>query len=208
MQQAKELEALLSENKIENSLIENKSSLDASFSSALLNDFEIKIKAEDFERAQLLVEEQAANMLNDIDKDYYLLSFTNEELYDIILKKDEWNEFDYLLARKLLTQRGKVVDDELLISIKNQRIKDLSKPEPHQKAWVFAGYLLAFLGGVIGVIIGYLLWRSQKTLPNGVKVYSYSKSERKHGLIIFSIGVFMFALSIMLQVFNFNAFRY
>lgn len=200
LQQAKELEQLLALNNIESRLIENKSNLDGSFASVLLNEYEIKIRPEDFDRADSLVEGLVAETLNEIDKDYYLLSFSDEELYDIIRKKDEWNEFDYLLARKLLTERGKKVDDELINNFKKQRLKELAKPEPHRHGWVISGYIFAFLGGFLGIVIGYLLWTSQKSLPNGTKVYSYSEYERMHGKTIFIIGLIIFPVALLMRI--------
>lgn len=197
LEQARMLEELLFSNNIENRLIENKSSLDGSFSTTLLNDYEIKIKHEDFIKAVGFMESHAVHMFNNIDKDYYLLSFNDDELYDIILKKDEWNEFDYLLAKKLLADRGKVIDDELLKDLRKQRLDDLAKPEPEQPKWVIIGYLSAFFGGLLGLIIGYLLWTSKKTLPNGEKVYSYSEFERRQGKRIFIIGAIIFPIVLM-----------
>lgn len=41
-----------------------------------------------------------------VDKDYYLFSFTEIELEDLIQKKNEWSKFDFLLAKKILNDRG------------------------------------------------------------------------------------------------------
>ena len=82
------------------------------------------------------------------------MEFTDEELYDVLLKSDEWNKFDYTLAQKLLSDRGKSIDEELLNSLKKQRLEDLAKPDEGQKPWIIAGYFLALLGGFIGLIIG------------------------------------------------------
>lgn len=122
-------------------------------------------------------------MLDKIDKKYYLFSFTNDELYEILIKSDEWNPFDYKLAQKLLINRGEKVDAEMLDSLKKERLKVLAKPEQNQNSWIVAGYLFSFLGGGVGIIIGYSLWSSKKTLPNGERIYSYKSVDRKHGKI-------------------------
>ena len=110
-------------------------------------------------------------------------------MYEILLKADEWNEFDYKLAQKILVQRGKSVDTELLKALKKQRIELLAKPEENQKSWIVAGYIFATLGGLLGIFIGYSLWTSKKSLPNGQKVYSYNEKDRTHGKNIFYIGL-------------------
>ena len=123
------------------------------------------------------------------------------ELYDILLKSDEWNKFDYSLAQKILRDRGKNIDKELLDSLKKQRLEDLAKPDENQKPWIIAGYVFALLGGFLGLIIGYFLWTSKKTLPNGQKVYSYSSNDRKHGKYIFYIALIIFPSALLLKVF-------
>lgn len=202
--QAQELETLLNKNNIKTILGDNIPPLDVTFSgSTLQNQYEIKIDSADFEKAEIILEKETENLLDSIDPDYYLLSFTNEELYEILLNSDEWNVFDYKLAQKLLTDRGKTIDADMLASLKKERIKTLAKPEENQKPWIIAGYIFSFLGGGIGIVIGYSLWRSKKTLPNGERVYSYNEEDRKNGFRIFLIGIIVFpTLSILRFISN------
>lgn len=200
-EQANELKDLLNENGIECLLADNIPSVDITFSgNTLQNEYEVKIKQSDFKKADEILEKKAENLIDHIDKDYYLYEFTNEELYEILLKPDEWNVINYALAQKILKERGKSVDKELLNSLKNERLKDLAKTEENQKAWIIVGYIFSFLGGFIGLIIGYLLWTSKKTLPNGQKVYSYSANDRKHGKYIFYIGLIIAPIILLLRV--------
>ena len=53
------------------------------------------------------------------------------------------------------------------------------------------GYVLAVLGGLLGIIIGGVMWRSKDKLPNGEKVSRYDARTRRHGLIMFIIGIVM-----------------
>lgn len=199
--QAKELEALLSKNNIKTILADNLPPIDITFSgSTLQNQYEVKIDASDFEKAELILEKETENLLDTIDSDYYLMSFTNEELYEILLNSDDWNIFDYKLAQKILTDRGKTIDSDLLVSLKKERLKILAKPEENQKPWIIAGYIFSLLGGGIGIVIGYSLWKSKKTLPNGERVHSYSAEDRKHGKTIFFISIIIFPLSFIISI--------
>ncbi len=201
LEQANELKSLLEKNGIETIIADNLPSVDVTFSgNTLQNEFEIRIKQSEFEKAEEILEKNAEELIDQIDKDYYLFEFSNEELYEILLKSDEWNPFDYSLAQKILKQRGKSIDKELLNSLKIERLKDLAKPEENQKPWIIAGYIFSFIGGFLGLIIGYFLWTSKKTLPNGQKVYSYSKRDRKHGKYIFYIGLIIVPITILLKV--------
>ena len=201
LEQANELKELLKENGIESLLADNIPPVDVTFSgNTLQNEFEVRIKQSDFKKAEEILEKNAEKLIDQIDKDYYLFEFTDEELYEILLKSDEWNAFDYSLAQKILKQRGKSVDKELLNSLKNERLRDLAKPEENQKPWIIAGYVFSLLGGFLGLIIGYFLWTSKKTLPNGQKVYSYSANDRKHGKYIFYIGLIITPTALLLKV--------
>ena len=201
--QAQELETLLNQNNIITVLTDNIAPVDVTFSgNTLLNQYEIKIDIADFKKAEAVLEKDAEDILDKIDQDYYLLSFTNEELYEVLLKSDEWNIFDYKLAQKLLTNRGKTIDPEMLDSLRKERLKILAQPEENQKPWIIAGYLFSFLGGGIGIIIGYSLWTSKKTLPNGERIYSYNDGDREHGKMIFFIGLIIFPLALIIKILN------
>lgn len=129
LEQANELKELLKENGIESLLSDNIPPVDVTFTgNTLQNEFEVIIKQSDFKKATEILEKNAENLIDQIDKDYYLFEFTDEELYEILLKSDEWNEFNYTLAQKILKQGGKSVNKELMNSLKNERLKDLAKP--------------------------------------------------------------------------------
>lgn len=201
---ATELRNTLENNNIETIIDDNSSPVDVTFSvgASAQDKIEIRIKESDFEKAESILEIAAEEKLNDIDPNYYLFEFTNEELYDILLKSDEWNKFDYTLAQKILKERGKNIDKALIDTLKKQRLEELAKPEENQKPWIIGGYLFALLGGFLGIIIGYFLWTSKKTLPNGQKVFSYSAKDRKQGKIIFYISVIVFPCILLFRVFG------
>jgi hypothetical protein len=158
----------------------------------------VKIRKEDFENVDKLMLELSMQ-INHVPNDYYLFSFTNEELYDIVLKYDEWSKLDYSLAIKVLKERGITVDENMIQALRRQRLLDLAKPEGNQKTWIIAGYVFAFLGGLIGFLIGWHLYTHKKTLPNGTRVFGYSIEDRKHGNKILFIGIFF---SILWMVFK------
>ena len=197
---AMELGIVLKENNVEYIMEDTSSSFDPSFSnSELIKEFRIKLKKEDFEKADILLQQIFKTEIDSIDKDYYLFNFTNEELMEIIVKRDEWGQFDFLLAQKLLKQRGKEVKSEEIESLRIDRIDELARPEESQKTWISLGYVFAFLGGVIAIFIGWHLSRYKKTLPNGERVYAYCPSDRNHGSKIFIIGIICFVIEVSLR---------
>ena len=198
--QALELRELLENHGIETEMGDNSSQLDNSFgANHALDQVEVRIDIADFEKAEKIIADNAKDLLENISEDYYLFQFSDDELYEILERQDEWNAFDIQLAQKLLSERGKPVDEATIQALRNDRIESLAKPEKDQKGWIIAGYIFAILGGFLGLIIGYFLWTSKKTLPNGVQVYSYSEKNRKHGQYIFLISIIIFPLSILMR---------
>jgi hypothetical protein len=198
---AEEIQKLLISKDIEAKIDSNVPLVDVTFVSNTHNDqFEVQVKSIDFKKAQIILEEENVKLLEGIGKEHYLYQFSDKELYDILLRPDQWGDLDSALAVKLLKERGKPVDVDLLESLKSQRVEDLSKPEEGQTPWVIIGYLSAFFGGILGVIIGYSLWKATKTLPNGSKVFSYSEKSQNHGRNIFILGVVMVVVWVLLRV--------
>ncbi|HLZ86879.1 MAG TPA: hypothetical protein VKQ52_06565 [Puia sp.] len=87
----------------------------------------LKVRATDLDRAHKALEEYYEHQLQDVDPNYYLFSFTDVELLDIVAKPDEWGHFDYVLARELLAQRGLPIPDETIRLMKQQRRRQVAQ---------------------------------------------------------------------------------
>lgn len=195
VEEATQFADLLEVNNIEFLFEDTSTAFDPSFANNESGqEFRIKLRKQDFEQVDKLLLEISAKQLDDVDKDYYLFQFTDEELIEVITKNDEWGKFDYLLAQKILKERGLEVNEKLLETLRKQRIQELAKPEENQKSWIFTGYVFALLGGVVGIFIGWHLLTHKKTLPNGDRVYGYTEDNRKHGRSIMILGIVFFFL--------------
>lgn len=199
---ADELISILKENDVEYEVSELNPSLDSSFrgSNPLEREIIVKVKQGDFEKINGIWDNDLFVDLAAVDKDHYIFQFTSEELFDILARPDEWGKLDYKLSIALLKERGKNIDHELIESLKKQRLKDLSKTESSQVPWIVLGYFVSVLGGIIGVGIGWHLLTSKKTLPDGTKIYSYNESDRKHGSLIFYLGIFFILFWITVKI--------
>jgi hypothetical protein len=194
---ANELAELLDSNDVKYFLEEEAPSFDPSFSYAHTKEYVVKVMPDDFEQVNELVKENANESIGDVESDYYLLSFTNQELMDVIAKADEWNAFDVQVARKLLAERGNVISDDEIEEIEEKRIEELKITEPSQWSWIIWGYGFASGGGVLGFFIGWHLWTYKKTLPNGEMVYSYSEHDRQQGKYIFYLSFVGLAIALV-----------
>ena len=202
---ALELIKILKDNDIDYQLEENPIGIDANFGADVNNnEFILKIDKNVFGKVEKLEEELMKSNINNVDENYYLYEFSDEELIEIIIKKEEWNKFDYLLAQKILKERGKEINPELLNVIEKQRLEELSKQEELPKMWIYFGYFFAIIGGFLGVLIGYYIMSYKKTLSNGESVYFYKKEDRKQGqnILICSIIGIVFWLIIRMMIKN------
>ena len=193
---AEDMIELLKKNNIPYEFEDNSPSADlsATYGSVPQSEFIVKIMKEDFSKTDTLLEKEALEIIPTLDKEYYLFSFTNDELYDVIENYDKWNTVDFILAQQILRERGEVLTDEVTIEKKERRIRDLAEPESAMQGWIFIGYISAVLGGVLGMFIGYHHWKFKKRLPNGERVFTYDEISREKGRILFYTGAFFFII--------------
>jgi hypothetical protein len=107
------------------------------FQNTVEQNIHLKVRVNDLDEAHKALEEYYRHRLQDVEPGYYLLSFTDVELLEILAKPDEWGHFDYVLARALLAERGLEIPDETIAQMKQQRLLQLSReasteeePEP------------------------------------------------------------------------------
>ena len=188
--QANEVVEVLREHNIEFVFESTSENFDPTYTNTQLNkQYFVKLRKSDFEVVDGLLLNIASDQLDGIDKEHYLNSFSDQELIEVLVKSDEWSKMDYLLAQRILKERGQDVSEGFLKTLRSQRIADLAKPNESQKVLLLAGYVFAFLGGVLGFFIGWHLCYSKKTLPNGEKVLAHSVEDRKHGYRILILGI-------------------
>lgn len=199
---ALELIKILEENHIAYELANNSSQLDSSFGGDInTKQFELKIHKDDFVFVENLEEELIKNEIENVEEDYHLFEYSDEELVEIVTKKEEWNKFDYLLAQKILKERGKEINPELLKIINKQRIESLSTQEESPSWLILIGYASAVFAGFLGIFVGAYLMYYKKALPNGDRIYGFTKKDRSHGQNILIISAIAFLIWIGYSLF-------
>ncbi|MET4073711.1 hypothetical protein [Hymenobacter sp. UYCo722] len=161
--------------------------------------FIVRLQPSDFEQARQLEEAENDLLVQQPAPDHYLFGFTDDELFEILVKPDEWNSYDVSLARHMLRLRGREVSSDTVRLLRRHRVAEMAKPEPSQKTWIVAGYLFAVLGGFLGIIIGWHLHFHQRILSDGTRVRAFSPRDRVHGFRILLLGIFGVFISILLQ---------
>ena len=89
----------------------------------------MKLCPSDFRKARQLLEQYYQGQLAGIDPDYYLFSFSDDELLDLVRNADEWGPLDYVLAKQILAEHGKPVSREQETGYQAERIQTLAVPE-------------------------------------------------------------------------------
>ncbi len=202
-EQAIEVGEILMGAGIEYHVVQDKPYFDVSFAFNKTDpDINLVIRQKDFLKAREALQDYYESLVGSVERDYYLFQFTDKELAEIIQKPDEWGSFDYELAKNILHERGIEISEDVESSIMENRIEELSKPENISPVWIILGYLSAFLGGFLGIIIGWMLAYYTKKLPNGERVYVYSDQDRKNGRIIFYLSIFSFILFVGLKLYK------
>ena len=155
---------------------------------------DLKIPPKDFIRARDVLETYYEKHLQNVDPDYYLYEFTDQELMEILEKPDEWGAFDYVLARKLLLEHGHPITKEFTDELKAKRLRNLAGFEDSVSP-AGGGPLGAATTGYLGAIAaGFITATHKKTLPDGSQVPAFSPTARKRGWIFFIIGAIICAL--------------
>ena len=162
--------------------------------------FVVKLHPQDFDKARAVETETSKQQIASVSSDYHLFDFTEEELFTILVKPDEWNNFDVTLAQQILRDRGRDVSADTVALLSQHRMAELGRPEEVQKSWIMAGYLFALCGGVVGLIIGWHLAFHKKQLPNGHQKLAFSEEDRTQGRRILALSSLVVGGSLLISL--------
>src|SRR5690606_32574856 len=120
----------LKEHGIPYTLTKTRGQLDSIIVGDNYNDqYDLRIPQHEFTRVtDLLIANTKVN-LDELDKDYYLFSFSREELENIINNPDEWSSNDYVIAVELLKSQGENVSREQLEELREKKIETLASSQ-------------------------------------------------------------------------------
>ncbi|PHI20633.1 hypothetical protein CEQ90_06135 [Lewinellaceae bacterium SD302] len=187
----------LTENGIPSAIERPEALVDSNFvGSTLLPLAIIKIRSQDFEKANRLLI-QSVNDLSDEDvENSHLNHYDTESLRGIFSSTDDWNIEETYLAKRILAQRGITISKEKLEASLQQRVSEIQAGKSANRLWIFVYMLFATVGQFLSIILpiaaigmGYYYAYGKETDLNGNKHFSYDASSRLLGRILLFGGL-------------------
>ena len=196
MEQAEEFAKLLKENGIAYSLEKNQTLLDAAIvGHGLVPPALVKIRTADFPKVNSILEKQALENPHFLES-HYLRQLDDRELIDMIRNPDQWNVEDVAVARRILSERGISIPKEHVEEFAKKKNEALHAGKRAEPKWMFVSLLCVLAGGAFvsplfligGVGMGWYFWRDKTVDNQGVKFYTFDKTTRLYGKLIFYFG--------------------
>ncbi len=172
------------------------------------NEYFLRLRSSDFNAANSIIDTYISTNITSLGKDYYLFSFSDKELLEIVEKRDEWSNQDFLLAKKILADRNITITEKQINSFRSDRFIELEKPVRIDLVVIVLGYLLMLFFGFIGVFMGLMILAAKKNLPDGTRVTAYDESSRMHGRIMLTIGAVILTLTFIALYFYPSLFSF
>ena len=151
----------------------------------------LKVRRSEFDKARIALEQEYLKV--DLPSDHYLLTFTNEELAEVLGKPSEWSPFDVAHARSLAEKKG--VQSVDIVAKSGERLEKLKEGKRASTTLLFFGWLFAIAGGLIGVLIAWSVCTMKEQTPEG-EFFTYDEDSRKiarpmlrAGLVVLTVGI-------------------
>lgn len=187
------------------SITENRTAgSEVTFTKSPSDTFEIKIPAEHQENVIRLFNEKYnifPSKENNILYEFrYLLRFSNDELIEVIARKDEWSEEAIESAILILGSRGISISQEEKFRLWKERNELLRKGEKVSTGWLTIGFILCLTGGIIGILFGLGLYKMKRKDLFGKEYFAYDQSSRKAGFTMILAGSIVWLCIVLYQL--------
>lgn len=188
---------VLKANEISFYIEEDKLSFDASFSYKTdPYSVHLKVKEEQLEKALGLLDNAARKdgaETTDVTLASLFESYTNDELMEVIAHRDEWKEEEVQLAVTVLEKRGITLSESEKERMWRQRIAEIRKPQKGSTGWIIFGFVLALMGGLFGIMLGFAYCTLKGKDPEGNSYFIYDDGTRTLGLLMTLLGILVIA---------------
>jgi len=208
-EQAKSYATLLADYNIPYLIEGSQTILDeAIVGSPLLPKVILKLRPEDFSRANQVIMSEMVAAEDFSVEDHYLNQLENEELLAIFEKQDEWEVEDIQVAQFILEKRGVPISSEKIQVQREQRLETIRKGKSGNRFFMLLYALSIALGIVIhplfviaGIGMGYYYAYGKSVDPDGNRYFTFDAPTRKYGKLVLYGGIVVLAFSVTLLIF-------
>lgn len=211
---ATELASWLRDRQIDAAVGDSPSYFDPTFAKSILNQsWNVVLPAHQFPQAERLLADFYSLRIANVPQDYYLFGFSNDELRAIFAEPDNWGDLDKVLAERLLRERGERMESAEIEALAEARYANLAQPESATSgATAYWGYGLCLASaicsltlygiplGVLAILVGSLMARSTKTLPDGRLVDRFDASAKSKGRRIVLLGILAIVICFVVRL--------
>jgi len=208
---------LLEENSIKHKYFCSRNNIEKAYLISNSNPTEIWVNKEDFNLAYEIIRTDTSSNEND---NINIKDFSDDELIDILKNADEWHKSFVKEAKKNITERNIVIDNNEIDAHVKEKLLLLKNGKTAHPATIFIFWMLTFFSifyillgfigfifGFSGIIAGYLYWKTKITGFDNNKYYLFSKKTRIQGKYIFFVGlVLLLTLLIIVYYTNYYSF--
>lgn len=126
---------------------------------------------------------------------------SDQELIDIYTHSEQYQPAFVNLAYAELNKRGVDIQEyEKLKAFNLQTHLDDFKEKPGDDLFITLGLVMALLGGLVGIVMGFTYSQSTRISPTGEKLHVYDKPTRDKGRLMIIIGFFSFVIFGMIKL--------
>ncbi|GAB4408264.1 MAG: hypothetical protein OHK0039_11220 [Bacteroidia bacterium] len=141
----------------------------------------VQVRRRERKQAEELLLRIAELYFTGLPKRHFLLSFSDDELRDVLAQPDQWSQEDLVAARYLLRERGAGLTDREIDDLYRARIAAIRQPRKGDAAGLQLGWFTALALGPLGIITGYSYYQLQATDPEGDTYHVYDPGTRRAG---------------------------
>lgn len=160
----------------------------------------LKVREKDEAKALELIStsftEHISDEIENVTSESLMEKYSNEELKEVIRKKDEWDEDDIIRAERILAARGIILTQEEKEQLWQQRLEETMQPQKGNIGWLLLGFTVALMGGLFGVAIGASYFFLKKRDMLGRRHYMFDHTTRISGLCMMLIGITVMVMAI------------
>ena len=155
----------------------------------------IRLLSVEFKEADTIIYNEIKK--NGVPADYFLNTYTKEELNDVVANPDKWSKQDIGVARIIGEENGWNISYETVQQQAANRFEQLKQVNLKWHVLLLL-YTLCVFAFVVSFIVGPLLYLLKHPDFNGEQQYYFSDETRTHGIFLFLVSIASTAIWLMI----------